>query len=375
MLMFWGTLAALNLVAGAVTSSRPNRLYDLDTMMEWGRYWLVEGANIYTLGPWGNVDYPPNAIVLLSPLSLLSLGVAHPVWMLLNTFLVLITPYHAARFLRPNAPFRVIALPILMFLSWGGARTLTQFTLAALACSMLAMVAATTRPVAGGMWLGLAMMKPQVAVPVLLWCAFTRRWTAVLTSMAVVAALVGVFCLRSGGEPYSMTVHYLQTLADYHTGDAILAGMSELRPLIYQIVADVSKADVIAGSIAVSLIGAICVAGFQEGAARRRVLYAAPALVACWSLMTVYHLTYGFVILLPVMMLLALNDAEHSRLRRTLFWSLQVGMMFDIPNLTRQAGLADTLLYRDVLVHVDRALMVVLFAGLITLAWREPAES
>jgi hypothetical protein len=61
--------------------------------------------------------------------------------------------------------------------------------------------------------------------------------------------------------------------------------------------------------------------------------------VACWSLLTFYHLTYGFVILLPVLMLLTLNDAPPSRLRRGLFWLLQLGMMFDIPSLTgRQAS-------------------------------------
>ena len=45
------------------------------------------------------------------------------------------------------------------------------------------------------------------------------------------------------------------------------------------------------------------------------------------------------MILLPVMMLLALNDAPRSRLRKALFWMLQLGMMFDIPGLSRRAGL------------------------------------
>ena len=33
-----------------------------------------------------------------------------------------------------------------------------------------------------GACLGLALMKPQVAVPVFLWSVFTRRWTLVLTA-------------------------------------------------------------------------------------------------------------------------------------------------------------------------------------------------
>ena len=231
------------------------------------------------------------------------------------------------------------------------------------------------RPIAGGIWLGLAMMKPQVAVPVFLWSVFTRRWTVVLTSFAVVGALIGVFCIRSGAPPARVATRYVETLAMHHTGEAILAGISELRPLIRQLVRDVSEVDAIAASIALGLLAGICVAGFQEGSSRTRVLYAAPPLVACWSLMTFYHLTYGFVILLPVMMLLALNDAGRSTLRTALFWLLQLGMMFDIPGLSRRAGLAGTPLFANVLSHADRALMVVLFAGLVVLAWREAPET
>ena len=364
----------LNLAAGVVVSSQTHRLYDLESMMRWGRYWLVEGVNVYEPGRWGTVDYPPNAVVLLSPLGLLPLGLAHAIWMLSNLAMAIVTPYYAARFFRPHDPFRIIALPVLMFLCWGGMRTLTQFTLVALACSVAAMVTADRRPMAAGAWLGLAMMKPQVALPIFLWSAFTRRWTIVLTSSAVVTALIAVFCARADAPPLGVAIRYVEILAVHHTGEAILAGISELRPLISQLVSDVSDVDAIASSIALGLLAGICVAGFQEGAVRKKVLYAAPPLVACWSLMSFYHLTYGFVILLPVLMMLALNDAPRSRLRRTLFWVLQLGMMFDIPGLSRHAGLAHTPLFTHVLAHADRALILLLFIGLVVLAWREAPE-
>jgi hypothetical protein len=375
LLMFWGTLALLNIGAGAVVSSQTYRLDNLGSMMRWGHRWLVEGTNVYEPGRWGTVDYPPNAVVLLSPLGLLPLGTAHPIWLLMNLALSVLAPYYAARFFRPHDPFRVIALPILMFLCWGGARTLTQFTLVALTCSMAAMAVSVRRPMAGGVWLGLAMMKPQVAIPVFLWSVFTRRWSVVLTSLAVIGGLVAVFCLRADAHPFWVAARYVEILAVHHTGEGTLAGISELRPLIRQLVTDISDVDAIAISIALGLIAGICVAGFQEGAVRKRVLYAAPPLVACWSLMTFYNHTYGFVILLPVMMLLALNDAPRSRLRQTLFWVLQLGMMFDIPSLSRRAGLSETVLFANVLAHADRALMVLLFVGLVALAWREAPEA
>ena len=49
-LILWGTLAALNLAAGVVVSSQTHRLYDLESMMRWGRYWLVQGTNVYEPG-------------------------------------------------------------------------------------------------------------------------------------------------------------------------------------------------------------------------------------------------------------------------------------------------------------------------------------
>jgi hypothetical protein len=364
----------LNLSAGVVVSSQPHRLYDLDSIREWAWYWLVAGTNIYEPGSWGAVDYPPNAMVLLSPLGLLSLGVAHPVWMLLNVAMAVLAPYCAARFFRPNDPLRAVALPILMFLCWGGMRTLTQFTLLALTSSMVAMVLANRRPIAAGIWLGLAMMKPQVAVPVFLWTVFTRRWWLVLTTLAVTGGLIAVFCIRAGAHPLWVAERYVEILAMYHTGTTNLGGISELRPLIYQLASNVAEVDAIATSLALGMLAAICVTGFQEGAARKRVLYSAPPLVACWSLMTFYHLTYGFVILLPVMMLLALHDSERSKLRKTLFWTLQLGMMFDIPGLSRRIGLQATPLFTNVLAHADRALMLSLFVGLVVLAWREATE-
>ena len=371
-LVFWASLAALNLFAGAVVSSQPHRLFDLETIQRWGRQWLAGGANIYFEPDWA-VDYPPNAIVALSPLGLLPLEVAHPLWMMLNVAMAILAPYFAARFFRPHDPFRVVLLPILMFLCWGGIRTLTQFSLAALTCSMAAMVCADRSRLKAGIWLGLSMMKPQVAIPVFLWTIFTRRWRVAAMAIGAASVAVAAFCVRSQAGPFMVLARYIDVLAALHTGDAALAGLSELRPLIAQVSGNPLAADTVAAWLAVSVLAGICVAGFQEGAPGARALYAAPPLVACWSLLTFYHLTYGFIVLLPVMMLLALNDSERSPLRRGLFWGLQLGMMFDVPGLSRRLGVADTWIYADVLVHADRMLLSMLFAGLVLLAWRESA--
>ena len=102
----WGTLAALNLAAGVVVSSQAHRLYDLESMMRWGRYWLVDGANVYEFGLWGSVDYPPNAVVLLSPLGLLPIEAAHPIWLCLNIAMAILAPYCARSILAAPRPIQ-----------------------------------------------------------------------------------------------------------------------------------------------------------------------------------------------------------------------------------------------------------------------------
>jgi hypothetical protein len=133
-----------------------------------------------------------------------------------------------------------------------------------------------------------------------------------------------------------------------------------------------SNVDRVNGAIAIGLFAGICLAGFQEARIRTRLLYAAPPLAACWALLVFYHLTYGFVVLLPVLLTLTLSGAERSRLRIGLFWLLQLGLMFDIPGFARRAGLQGTPLYDAVLIHADRVLLIALFAGLVALAWKEP---
>jgi hypothetical protein len=372
LIRFWAVLAGLNLGVGIVLALQPSRATDLESVMGWGRQWLLDGVNVYALQD-SFVDYPPHAVVMLSPLGLLPFGAALPFWVLVNLALAFFAPYMAARFFQPHAPFRIIVPPILMFLSWWGTHTLTQFSLLALALSMAALFLSDGKPLASGMCLGLALMKPQVALPVLCWTLFTRRWRMAATALSVVALGLAIFCARAHAGPASVIERYLAILAMYHTGDAILSGASELRPLIHAVVSDVSQVDLISGAIALGLIAGICVAGFQEGRSRSRALYTAPPLVACWALLTFYHLSYGFVVLLPVMMLLFFNDADQAPLRKALFWTVQIGMMIDVPGVIRRSAFPAVPVASALLAHADRFLILLILTGLVALAWRESA--
>jgi hypothetical protein len=161
-LVTWGLLACLNLSAGLVIASWPERQTDLETIRWRGHQWLMLGSNIYSHSEDAS-DYPPHAVVTLSPLGLLPAAWAVPIWASANLGLAVAAPYLTLHAVRPAAPIAALVLPILMFLCWGGFRTLLQFNLLALVFGVLAMAVADRRPIWSGLCLGMALMKPQIA--------------------------------------------------------------------------------------------------------------------------------------------------------------------------------------------------------------------
>jgi glycosyl transferase family 87 len=369
-LRLWAGFAFLNLGVGLLISLQPERLNDIANVVGWTGDWLLRGQDVYA-NPELILVYPPHAVVLLAPLAMLPFNVAVGFWVIASIVFVFLSAYFAAKFFQPHAAFRSILLPILMFASWWGAHTLVEFSLAALVLSMAAMMLAERRPVMSGVYLGLALMKPQMALPVLLWMLFTSRWKSIAAAAAIVATGTAIYCARVAANPISVVQHLFANLRIYYTGDAIMTGATDLRPLIHLFVQNVSTLDMVAGGVSLALFAGICAAGFQEGRWRTRTLYSAPPLMACWSLLAFYHLSYGFVILLPALMLLVFNDAPQTALRRRLVWALQIGMMVNVPGLLRHSGLGDQAMAAALIQHFDRFLTLGIFAGLVTLAWHE----
>ncbi len=382
-------MAVLNLAAGLLIATWPERQYDLEKMNRWGRQWLVEGTNIYATSD-DEHDYPPHAILALSPLSLLPDAWAVRIWAAMNLDLAVAAPYLAVRIVRPQAPWRTIALPVLIFLCWGGFRTLLQFSLITLVFGLLAMRLADRRPAWSGVCLGLALMKPQIAVPIFFWALFTRRLRIAAAGVMVVIAGVVLFCIRAGANPIAVIQRYADTLHTHYLADQdlIMVGLAQLRPLIALAIPDPGIVNAAAIAIAVGLLACICLLGFAEGKRGDVLLISAPPLAAVWSLLTFYHLTYGFVVLLPVATLLVFENEPSTRaFRATVFGGLQLALMIDVPGMwPRVAAVALPARAGDLWglpAHADRVLMTAMFVCLVVLALRRrrllpsqhPAES
>jgi hypothetical protein len=363
-LVAWLLMAIVNLSLGLAIASWPERQTDMETVRRWGEAWLIAGSNVYAMEDEA-VDYPPNAIVALSPLAVLPDRWAVSVWAGLNLMLAVIVPCLAVRAVRPTTTRSETALPVLMFLCWAGFRTLLQFSLLALMLGLLAIILARARPWWSGICLGLALIKPQIGVPFFLWALFGWRLRVVGGAIGVVAGGFALFCLKANVGVFAVVLQYAEILRRLYWANPTLVGASELRPLI-AVAANTATVDVIITSlVALSLLGAVCVLGVKETKRRdANVMYSLPGLACIWSLLTFRHLTYDFLLLLPTAALLIFaTDPDTATVRRRLFCVLQFALMFDIPSLWRRFGyLVDfPPILSAVVMHVDRVLMLFLF--------------
>jgi hypothetical protein len=362
-------LAAANLAAGAVISSWPERQVDLQRVARWARLWL-EGVNLYG-APDEYVDYPPHAIVLLAPLGLVTERALVPLWAAANLLLAGAAVYLAVRAVRPAGALRVLAAPMLMLLCWGGFRALLQFSLLAIAGGLAAVVWADRRPFWSAACLAIALAKPQIAAPFVLWMVFARRWRHAAAAIGVVLLGFGVYCLRAGVSPVLVASDYYSILRVLYTGPDPMEGLGQVRALLATFITDPATADALAIGLAAILLGGIVWLG-MTGPPPPDGMSVAFLLAPVWSLLTFYHLTYGFLLLLPTAATLLLCDDARTRgFRHRLFWAMQLGLMFDVVTVWRWTGPALGAATADeVLVeHVDRLLMLALAVALAVLAF------
>jgi len=201
------------------------------------------------------------------------------------------------------------------------------------------------------------------------WALLTRRLRLVGTAASVVAAGFAAYCLRAGVSPVAVGLPYVNILRELNTGAEPLSGLAEVRPLIARIVTNFSMVDALVGAVSVLMLAAICCVARSEST-QRTAWCSAPALVGVWSLLTFYHMTSGFVVLLPAAAFLLFAEGALTPVRTTLFWIMQLGLMIDVPGVWRRVRVlvpqVDAL--DDFAFNFDRVLMFVMLCGLMALA-------
>lgn len=368
----WGLFAALNLLLGLATF----RNLDIVIMHEWTTTWLRLATDVFSIDRWA-VDYPPNGIVVLAPMALLPLQWSAWCWAFLSIALAIVVPAIAARCIRPDVQGEDLALLTLTFLCWSGTRTVLQFTLLPLAFGLLAWQLASRRPWLSGVLLGLALMKPQVALPVCIWAVASRHWRVGLTSAVTVAALWAVYCIRVRVSPDVVLGEWLTALHAIYAGPDPMTGFSELSSLLPGAVHDRWSPVVVI--VLYGLVAGVAMHLFEQdqrdGDANR--LSALPGIAFAATLLAFRHVSLAFVSLVPAAAWLLLDgDAATRARRRPLFWFLQVAMIVDLPTIQRRLQFAGVSLgWMDMLMrHADRLFISVVFLALVTLQWSRSRE-
>lgn len=319
--------AAFNLTLALVLLRQPSRAADLQVMYDWCSRWLRQGENLYASVA-SSADYPPNAIVTFSPVALIPPAALIPVWAAIGVFLIVAFAYVVVK---TTAPRAAVALPVLLFLCWGGARMLLQFSSLSLTLAFAAILWVDSRSVLSGVLLGAALAKPQLAGPIALWMLLTRRWRPVVVAGAVVLIAFAIYLARAHAAPVSVLGGYAAILRDLYGDPSAFAGRTGLRRWVLALAGDSAPAN--AAWVAVALFALLvpCAAAVESRAAARSAA-AVPAMFCLWSLLVWFHLGNNLALLMfpTFAFLLLVDDPETERQRHAAAALVQISLMLDL---------------------------------------------
>jgi hypothetical protein len=292
-----------------------------------------------------------------------------PVWAAITLAVSPLLACLVVRSICPRARPAVALVPALLFLSWGGVRTLLEFSRVSMTLAFLAIVYADARPVASGVSLGLALAKPHLAGPVMLWALFTRRRRLAASAATVVAAGFAAYCLRAHVNPCDVVKGYASILLSFYSGTEALVGRTSLRPWWMALAGHQALGETLWGCGALLLLIVPCAIAMRDRQLSAERAAAAPALFCLWSLLTIYHIGNNLILLLPAFaFLLLVDDPASFRWRVGVASAIQIAMMLDVPvhlapRVPDRGALF--LLVRD----FDRVVVLVTFVA-VALLWR-----
>lgn len=310
-------------VAGELVRSQPHNLYS-EAMQRWGQAKFAEEGRFL---PWA---HPAPEALLFAPLTLLPYPAAFAVWMSISLVLLGVAGYLLReRFasIGDSGTYAVAAaaaVPIFAGL-WGGQDHILTLVLFALAF----LSAEEERDVAAGCWLGLALIRFQITLPLLLFFAVRRRWRVIGGAAAVgVVLLLVSFAIVGRGfvQSYGALLRFL--------GEQHDAGTVTYMPTVRGLVALVLPHAGHALAVVAAVSGAILLAAAWVWARARKTELALPYAAALLVALAVdYH---GFMYEWSVMLLAGVLLVER---KPETAWGLWAVGIVTVAILVSQTGL------------------------------------
>ena len=350
--------AAVNLAIGVWVSLQPARLSDFVQVTEWLRLWMA-GFDVYV--PGSVVDYPPWALASLAPLGLVPSSWQALFWIAVNVGLAITIAVHLARLTGEPGDLRV-RLAVL-FLAAAAFRTLNQFSLFALA---VALAGATLHwRVAGGLILGIGLMKPQIGGPVLLWVLLNGQFRKSIVALAVPLVITMFFADHIDSTAATVLSEYAKVLGSIYGHEIPFTGHTEVKGLIVPFWPGLPGGLWLSAALAACLVLPALVAILRRGAPLDRTLEVL-AFCGVVSLLAFRHLSYDLVLLLPALAAWrtgAFSARATTATERVLFVCMLLWLVGDPGAFGRRAAVHLGPL-AGIAVHIDRLLCLLLWAVL-----------
>lgn len=212
--------------------------------------------------------YPPTALVLIAPISMLPWPLAHELWLILSVVALTAVVFSlllAGEYNRHNWRsylFLTIAMAFAPFQT--GLATGNLVIVVVGLCAGAVLTAARQQDPAAGILIGVAScLKPQVGVVFLLYLLLKRRWRIVscATILIAVLAITAVVRLAASHSPWMAT--YLsdnrilfakESLGDFTESNQIRYGLINLQLLTYVFLHDRGWADAVALAVGGTLV-------------------------------------------------------------------------------------------------------------------------
>jgi glycosyl transferase family 87 len=351
------SVATVNLIVGVALSFRGGRDGDLFQVVRWAGEW-VHGLDPYALADAG-VDYPPWALVMLSPLAWVPNGVLTAFWIAANLGIVAWMVTRLSRW--SDAPRARQTLLAALLLCAASLRTLNQFSVLSFALAIAG--AANPSRAIGGSLIGLSFFKPQIGGALALWIWLRGQRGRVLTGVAVVLALMLVFSARAGVDPLTVTREYAASLSNTYGDLSSIPGHTDLRSALTLYAPSLDPGLSLSLALLVLLLVPLGVALWRSGGALPAGDLEVAAFCGVVSLLATRHLSYDLLLLLPLLVAWRVvpfteRPPTEGRAQTVAFWTIAALLVIEVPSWYRRLLEPAGLTGLAFLTELDRALCV-----------------
>jgi hypothetical protein len=352
---------------------------DLLTFYQRGEAWLAGASDVSSVP--GRL-YPPFAPPLFAVLTVLRFEHAVVVWLLINLIALLVTIYFAHKLIASSENARSLLFLAAFFLTWAPVRVTLRLGQNSLVITALILGALLARQkqqkVAGGLLLGLSLVKYSLSLPFFLYLLWKREWKMILSSLALMTFLTGVYAWHLEISPIKALTDGLGLVRNVQLTASGYTGTTEIRLLILDLFGgnELAASALTTGFTLAALLAMAIV--FVRKPEDEPIHFALLSLFALW---TTYHRVYDSVLcIIPAAMLMDYYLRKRFP-RFRVFWLCGLGLLIvSVPGLLTErmkisAGELSATPAGFAGLHVERVLMFGLFWSLVWLAWnKEPAR-